>query len=220
MTTNQQIKSNPTKDTLVFFAITLGLSYLVFWGPLAFFQITAISFVDNKMGPTWAIILFMMGGFVPSLVAITLTGVKEGKSGLNQLWRRVIQVRIGLRWYLVAIGLIVFGSASQIMINFLLGHSFDFSLFLIQLPSLLPLIVLGAALRRTWLARLRSDTTTNALESVDFGCGRWDSLGILASATVPDSGYISTRIESSVHWLFLWNDCRFSSICLVAEPHP
>ena len=143
MATSQQINSKGVKETLVFFAVTLGLSYFVFWGPLAFFQITAISFVDNKMGPAWAIALFMIGGFVPSLTAITLTGLKEGKFGLKQLWQRVIQVRIGWRWYLAATGLIVFGSACQIVFNYLLGHSFDFSLFLIQLPSLLPLIVLG-----------------------------------------------------------------------------
>lgn len=143
MAINQQTNSNAVRDTLIFLAITLGLSYFVFWGPLAFFQVTAISFVDNKKGPAWAIALFMTGGFVPSLVAITLTGIKEGRAGLTQLWRRVIQIRIGRRWYLAAIGLVGFGSACQIAFNYLLGHSFNFSLFLTQLPSLLPLIVLG-----------------------------------------------------------------------------
>jgi membrane protease YdiL (CAAX protease family) len=143
MTTNQPTKSNAVKDVTIFFVITLGLSYFVFWGPLAFFQITAISFVDNKMGPAWAIALFMLGGFVPSLTAIALTGIKEGQAGLKQIWRRVLQVRIGWRWYAAATGLIVFGSTCQISFNFLLGHSFDFTLFLTQLPSFLPLIVIG-----------------------------------------------------------------------------
>jgi hypothetical protein len=222
MTTNQQIKSNPAKDTLVFFAITLGLSYLVFWGPLAFFQITAISFVDNKMGPTWAIILFMMGGFVPSLVAITLTGVKEGKSGLNQLWRRVIQYKIGWRWYLSSIGLIVFGSASQIMINFLLGHSFDFSLFLIQLPSLLPLIVLGPLSEELgWrgYAQTRLQTRWNPLVSglaVGIIWALWHLPLFLIPGTsqhelkVPFIGFIFGMIAVSVLFAWLQNHTRNS----------
>lgn len=135
--------SHPLKEAVIFLAITLGLSYFVFWGPLALFQIPTISFVDKTMGPIWAIILFMLGGFVPSLTAIALTGINEGKPGLKQLWMRLIQFRIGWRWYLAILFIVVFGSACQILINNLLGGSFDFSLFLQQLPSFLPLIIIG-----------------------------------------------------------------------------
>lgn len=65
----------------IFFAITLGLSFLVFWGPLALFQVPTISFVSSTKGPIWAIILFILGGFVPSLVGLFLTGVGEGWAG-------------------------------------------------------------------------------------------------------------------------------------------
>jgi len=143
MKNDQSMKSNPLKDVAIFFALTIGLSYLVFWGPLALFQIPTISFVDKTMGPVWAIVLFMLGGFIPSLTAIVLTGFKEGKAGLKQLWRRVIQFRIGWRWYLAMVFIVLFGSACQILLNNLLGGSFDFTLFLTQLPSFLPLIIIG-----------------------------------------------------------------------------
>ena len=136
-------KTHPMKEVLLFFAITIGLSDLVLWGPIVLFKIPTISFVDNTMGPIWAIVLFLLGGFVPSLTAIALTGIKEGKPGLMQLWRRVVQFRIGWRWYLVMVSIVFFGSACQILINNLLGGSFDLSLFLQQLPSFLPLIIIG-----------------------------------------------------------------------------
>lgn len=143
MTIIQRKNSNAIRETFVFFAITLGLSFFIFWGPLALFQITAISFVDNKMGPAWAIALFMLGGFVPSLVAVVLTGFQDGKPGLKQLWRRVIQVRIGWQWYMVSLLLVIFGSGCQILLNNRLGGTFDLGLFVAQLSSFLPLIVIG-----------------------------------------------------------------------------
>jgi len=136
-------KSQPVKETMLFFAITIGLSDLLFWGPIVLFKIPTISFVDKTMGPIWAIVLFLLGGFVPSLTAIALTGIKEGKPGLRQLWHRVIQFGIGWRWYLAMVLIVLFGSACQILLNNLFGGSFDFLLFLKQLPSFLPLIIIG-----------------------------------------------------------------------------
>lgn len=54
-------KTDALKEAGLFFALTLGLSYFVFWGPIAVFQIPTISFVSDVTGPLWAIILFMLG---------------------------------------------------------------------------------------------------------------------------------------------------------------
>lgn len=131
------------REAILFSAITLGLSYLVFWGPIAVFKIATISFVSKVHGPTWAVLLFILGGFVPSLVSIILTGIGEGTKGLSSLLKRCVQFKIGLRWYLGIILVVVVGAAGQIVINSLLGHTFNFALYLWQLPSLIPLIVLG-----------------------------------------------------------------------------
>ena len=69
--------TEPVKEAYAFLGLTLAFSYLVFWGPLALFKITAISFVSDVKGPWWAIALFLTGGFVPSLLAIFLTWKKE-----------------------------------------------------------------------------------------------------------------------------------------------
>jgi membrane protease YdiL (CAAX protease family) len=131
------------RDAVVFSGITLGLSYLVFWGPLAVFHVPAISFVGNVRGPTWAVLLFLLGGFVPSAVAIILTAIPEGTKGLGSLLKRFTQFNLGLQWYLAILLVVLVGAAGQILINSLLGHTFNPALYLSQLPSLLPLLILG-----------------------------------------------------------------------------
>jgi hypothetical protein len=88
----------------------------VFWGPLALFRIPTISFVSNIHGPTWAIALFIVGGFVPSLVAVALTWIREGKPGLRQLGRQIIQFNIGWRWYLAAVLAVLLPTTEQLLI--------------------------------------------------------------------------------------------------------
>lgn len=131
------------RDGLLFGAIVLGLSYLVFWGPIAFFKVPTISFVSKVRGPLWAILLYLLGGFVPSLVALFLTAIAEGGPGLRSLLRRSLQFKLGLKSYLFILAVVLAGGAGQLLIDRLLGGAFDFSLYLAQLPSFLPLIVLG-----------------------------------------------------------------------------
>ena len=131
------------KEALFFSIITLGCSYVIFWGPLAVFKVPTISFVSETHGPVWAIILFMLGGFVPSLVALILTALHEGRAGVQSLGRRFTHFHIGLRWYLAMVAVVLLGTAGQIALNLLEGYGFDFSIFLAQLPSFLPLIIIG-----------------------------------------------------------------------------
>jgi len=136
-------KQRPLLEGLLFSAITICLSYIVFWGPIAVFKVPTISFVSNVRGPIWAIILFIIGGFVPSLVAIILTRIRQGTEGLKSLLKRCFQFRLGLGWYLAIIIVVLLGSAGQLIIHSLLGNSFDFSLYLAQLSSFIPLIIIG-----------------------------------------------------------------------------
>jgi hypothetical protein len=110
------------REGLLFSAITLCLSYLVFWGPIAVFKVPAISFVSNVRGPIWAIVLFLLGGFVPSVVGIVLTRIREGTDGLKSLLKRCLQFRLGLNWYLAIVIVVLLGSAGQLIIHSLLGN--------------------------------------------------------------------------------------------------
>lgn len=64
-------KTDLSRELWIFFGLTLGLTYLVFWGPLAVFGIPGAS-LSGTSGPPWAIALYVLGGFTPSLVAIFL----------------------------------------------------------------------------------------------------------------------------------------------------
>lgn len=132
-----------TREGMAFLVITLSLSWLVFWGPLAVFGVPTISFVDDTTGPVWAIVLFMIGGFTPSLTALVMVGVREGRPGLRNMWRRLTRVGIGWRWYLTILGIVAVGGAGQILLLRVLGHEFEYQLFILQLGSLAPLLVIG-----------------------------------------------------------------------------
>ncbi|MHB1355686.1 MAG: CPBP family glutamic-type intramembrane protease [Anaerolineae bacterium] len=136
-------RSREVQEAFVFLGITLGLVYVVFWGPLALFRIPTISYVQNIRGPVWAIILFLLGGFTPSLTAIFITWKNEGKAGLRLLWKLIIRFNIGWRWYLAVLLIVVLGTAGQLRLNGLLGHTFDGTLFFAQLGSFLPLLITG-----------------------------------------------------------------------------
>jgi hypothetical protein len=135
--------ARPVSESILFITITLGLAYIVFWGPLVVLGIPAISFVGGERGPTWAIVLYMLGGFVPSAVGLALAGAIGGKRGLVDLLRRVLLFRIGWRNYLGILLVVAVGTAGQILVNRLLGNHFNLLLFVTQLGSLVPLIIIG-----------------------------------------------------------------------------
>lgn len=135
--------NNAIRNAIVFSAITLGLSYFAFWGPLAITQTKAISFVDSTKGPLWAILLYIVGGFVPSIVGLAMYRITDGAAAFKMALKRSLQMKIGAKWYGISLGIIIVGGFSQILLNSMFGHSFDYSIILVQLPSIIPLIILG-----------------------------------------------------------------------------
>ncbi|MTI94630.1 MAG: CPBP family intramembrane metalloprotease [Firmicutes bacterium] len=131
------------REVSVFFCTVMFLSFFVFWGPIAFFKIPTISFAVGPVGPIWAIIPFIIGGFVPSLVGIGLTAVYEGRKGVRELLRSSVQVGIGGKWFLFILTIAAYYTFSLILLNVVTGQSFDYAQFWLQLPTLLPLIILG-----------------------------------------------------------------------------
>jgi membrane protease YdiL (CAAX protease family) len=215
-------KPNPVKEASIFFGLTLGLSYFVFWGPLAFFQIPTISFVRNTMGPVWAIVLFIIGGFVPSLVAIFLTWKQEGMVGLHRLGRRLVQFNIGWRWYLVALLIVIMGTLGQLTIMRFLGQRFDGNLFLAQLGSALPLIILGPLSEEIgWrgYALDRLQTKWNALTSsliigLVWGLWHWPLFEMVGTSqhelAIPFAGFVGGVMTISILYTWLHNNTQSS----------
>ena len=131
------------KEVIVFFTAVIGLSYLVFWGPIALLKVPTVNLVDGEMGPIWAIVLFIIGGFVPSIVGIMLTAKYEGREGVKKLFKQSIKVKIGYKAFIAIIIIAVYFAVSLILTAKLTNSDFNYSQFWIQLPTIIPLIILG-----------------------------------------------------------------------------
>jgi len=131
------------KEVIVFFSTVIGLSYLVFWGPIALLKVPTVNLVDGEMGPIWAIILFIIGGFIPSIVGIILTAKYEGKKGVKELFKQSVKVKIGYKAFITIIIVAIYFALTLVLISKLTTGKFDYSQFWIQLPTILPLIILG-----------------------------------------------------------------------------
>ena len=214
--------SKKASEAYVFLGLTLALSWFVFWGPLALFKITAISFVSDDKGPSWAIALYIVGGFVPSLLGIFLTWKKEGLSGLRKLGQRIIQFNFGWRWYMFTFLIVIAGTAGQLMINKLLGNTFNVTLFLTQLGSFLPLLILGPLSEEIgWrgYALPRLQKRWNALTSsliVGVIWGLWHLPLFMMVGTsqhelgLPFIGFLVGLMANSIIYTWLYNNTQQS----------
>ena len=214
--------SKKASEAYVFLGLTLALSWFVFWGPLALFKITAISFVSDDKGPWWAIALFITGGFVPTLLGIFLTWKKEGLSGLRILGRRIIQFKLGWRWYMFTFLIVIAGTAGQLIINRLLGNTFDGNLFLAQLGNFLPLLILGPLSEEIgWrgYALPRLQTRWNALTSSLIVGGIWGlwhlPLFMMVGTSqhelgIPFIGFLIGMSANSLFYTWLYNNTKHS----------
>jgi len=54
-----------------------------------------------------------------------------------------VQVNIGWRWYLAAVLVVILATMGQLVIISLIGQAFDMTLFVAQLGSFLPLLIIG-----------------------------------------------------------------------------
>jgi membrane protease YdiL (CAAX protease family) len=210
------------EEAYTFLGLTLALSYFVFWGPLALFRIPTISFVSEVKGPTWAVAFFVAGGFVPSLVAIFLTWSKEGLLGIRALGQRIIQFKLVWCWYLFAFLIVIVGTAGQLTINKLLGNTFDGTLFIKQVGSLLPLLILGPlseeiGWRGYTLERL--EKRWNALTSsliIGLVWALWHLPLFMMVGTsqresgIPFIGFLINLMASSVLYTWLYNNTKQS----------
>lgn len=217
------MKSTKTvQEAYAFLGLTLAFSCFVFWGPLAFFKIPTISFVSDVKGPPWAITLYLVGGFVPSLLAIFLTWKKEGLAGLRLLGWRIIHFKLGWHWYVFTFLIVIVGTAGQLTINKLLGNIFNGYLFLAQLGSFLPLLILGPLSEEIgWrgYALGRLQTRWNALTSsliVGLVWALWHLPLFMMVGTsqhesgVPFIGFLIKMMSISILCTWLYNNTKQS----------
>jgi uncharacterized protein len=72
---------------------------------------------------TFSPLLGIPGLFGPALAAMIMAAVTDGKSGVKALLSRVVLWRVGLRWYVIALGLPTVLALATAGLSYLLGSS-------------------------------------------------------------------------------------------------
>src|SRR5215213_6363624 len=162
---------------------------------------------------TFSPLLGLFGLFGPALAAIIMAGVAEGKSGVKALLRRAVLWRVGLPWYVIALGLPTILSCATAVLAYLVG-TLDF----IRVGALAPIevvlfvLVIGEELgwRGYALPRLlekRSALAASLILGVLWGL--WHLPTFLVPGTpqygLPLTAFVLLTIEYSIlmTWVFL-----------------
>jgi len=111
------LRKNPVP---AFFLLTFAIAWS-FWLPLGFLV------PENPL-------LSLPGAWAPTISALTLIGLTEGKDGVRKFLKRLLHWRVGLRWYLV----VLFGIAFIAYLAIGAGTLFGIPAPGLSLPSGLP----------------------------------------------------------------------------------
>jgi membrane protease YdiL (CAAX protease family) len=86
-----------------YFALTFALS----WGlvlPMTLSRNIGVGLLPYDLPDALGIALYLLASFVgPTVAALVVTGLTEGRAGVWALLRRTVQWRVGPQWYLVAL---------------------------------------------------------------------------------------------------------------------
>jgi membrane protease YdiL (CAAX protease family) len=84
-----------TRPIVSFFVLTFAIAWSI-WLPVAI------------LAPKYFLLAVLPGAWAPTLSAVILTGVAEGKSGVERYLGRLLKWRVGIQWYMV----VLFGVAA------------------------------------------------------------------------------------------------------------
>lgn len=116
-----------------FTLLAFGLSWLV-WIPLLGADL-------ESLGPLYLVVL-LLGGFGPTVSALILTGVLEGREGVGNLLRRFRQARVGLSTWVIA--LLTVPLIYAVAVVWLVGFRIEVDYINYLVPVLLPVFFVVA----------------------------------------------------------------------------
>jgi uncharacterized protein len=158
-------------------------------------------------------LLGIFGLFGPALAAIIMAAVVEGKSGVKALLSRAVRWRVGLPWYVIALGLPTVLSLVTAGLSYLLGTSESVRVGTLA-PVELVLFVLVVGEELGWrgyalplLLEKRSALTASLILGVLWGL--WHLPTFLVPGTpqygLPLTAFVILTIEYSIlmTWVFL-----------------
>ncbi len=84
---------------LKFFSLTYALTWTCFIAAAVILSRVAPGRLAGLAG-----LLLLLGTFAPSMVALWLTARADGRAGTRAMLRRLVEWRVGARWYVFAVG--------------------------------------------------------------------------------------------------------------------
>jgi uncharacterized protein len=201
-----------------FFVLTYAIAWML-WAPLVIFR--------DRVPPSLAFVLLMLGSLVPSTVGVVFVALLRGRSGVRTLLGRLVHARIGLRWYLAAVALtmlvplavgisILMGGNTPVVDNTILGVLFLFAFMIF------PGSALGEELGWRGFALPRMQALQNALKAslvIGILWGTWHlPLWLRGAESNPISLYVPfvvAVIASSVIYTWLYNNTGGSLFIIV-----
>jgi CAAX protease family protein len=130
MTTDQTAKVSFVQryPLFTFFGLAIGLTWI--------FMITDALGSHALIPFRLNVQLLILMGYMPTIVAVLVTGLTQGKDGIKALFRKLLIVRVGWRWYAVTI----FGFAgiaiTAVELNNLFGNGAKLPILSAKLPHL------------------------------------------------------------------------------------
>ncbi len=145
MTTSVLTPSKSASNSLVnkyplaiFFLLVLGLTWpFMIWDALA---------SHNILPFRLPIPVMLIQSYMPTLAAVIVIGLIQGRAGIRALFRKLLIGRVGLRWYIFAIFGMAATSIAAILLGNLFGSSPALPILSKEMPSGLIAVLLNATL--------------------------------------------------------------------------
>jgi membrane protease YdiL (CAAX protease family) len=200
-----------------------GIKSLVMRHPLVTYFILAYA-LTWVLAPllTISLLLGVVGLLMPAVAAIVVTALTEGKPGVTTLLQRLKLWRVGLRWYVVALGLPVLLSAAVVALSILLGAPAQVEFSPVSLLTMIVFVLVvgeeigwrGYALPK--LLQNHSAVTASLILGVLWGGWHLPTFFIAGSpqASIPFVAFLLFTTGASV--LFTWLHLHTGGSLLIA----
>ena len=205
----QLIKRYPV---LTFFILTTALGWIAVMVGTTAMPIDE----EHEMTAMHGILVFLIAS--PSVIGIVLTAVVDGRTGLKEMFSRVVRWRVSPVWYAIALLLPFSIMGMGYLVQGMLGGPLAPIDFVEQLVFFLPFGLMAPLFEEFgWrgFALPRLQRRHNALVSalvVGLGWALWH-------ATVNYMGKVAQYRTTIVPWLLLWSQFNFTQSVLLSWIH-
>lgn len=139
--------NHQSSGVVAFFILTYVLTMLT-WGVLVIFRMPVASSTSTDASTsTLAMVLYLVGGFTPTIAGIIMTYRLQGRAGLREMWQRFKQFKLGAMWYLLIVIVPLLVQAGTAIIYKMLGGGFVRPDYLEQpvllIPFIIPIFIFG-----------------------------------------------------------------------------